>query len=357
MTTLRDRMKEDYARAKAAKLGVKHEPVTSIEEPAPVTLFPIDAGFVYSHDLIGMDQTEYYKMAGDPFPVRVYEEDHFDPEVRAYIPHPKEEYFYRKEFFDFLLMVEMGLKGALVGEASTGKDEMVKQVAALKRQPYRRITGDRRMTSDMIVGRRTMENGNILWEPGELQLACTYGCMVAIAEPWAMPPDTMFAMQSMMERDGYLSIVEHPDPSMRMLKVNADTKIILTTNTRGFGDDNDKFAATGVMDASFLNRLEYMQTVPHLLPEVEAKVISNMGVDEDIANNMVRLGNMIRQGWRTGTIEASWGLRNLMPWAEVYLKVRSISRAFKLTYWGKLNDNEKGIVTRLWNDCAFKETL
>ena len=360
MTTARDsaikeRMREEVLKQRKRVFG-EPEPIGVVEEEVkPLKLDPLPDGYEWLHIMTGMP----IPRGKPPFKVRKFKVEDWPLHLQAYIPKVDPDYAYRDEFYNFVIPFEMGMVGALVGESGTGKDAMVKQLCALKQQPYRRITGDRRMTSDMLIGRRTMENGNILWEPGELQMVVENGMCVVIAEPWAMPPDTSFAMQSMNERGGYLSMVEHPDPAKRMLPLHPLTRVVFTTNTRGYGDDNDKFAATGVMDASFLNRLEYMQEIPHLDPYVEAKLILvTVNNDERLAMKMVRLGNLLRNGWREGTIQASWSLRNLRPWAEVYQQIGNITEAFRMTFYGKLcTDDERGLVRRLWTDVDFGESL
>lgn len=347
---LKQKMYEEFMKKRKDALGVEPEPtVTTVTDP--VALPDLAPNHIWLHDMIGLPTTR-------PVQIKIYDPEDWDISVRHYIPEPITGYKYRKEFADFATVVELGFVGAIVGEPGTGKDAMALQLAALKRMPYRRIMGDRSKTQDTIIGRRTMIDGNILWESGELESVARHGGMTVLSEPFAFQADVLYAIQPMIERNGFLSMVEHPDPDQRMLKVNPNTRIVLTTNTRGYGDDQDKYSATGVMDASTLNRLEYMQVLPHLDPMIEADLIKDLVKDDTVTMSMVRFGNLMRQAWRVGEVEATWSLRNLTPWAELIQYGFNVRDAFRLTYYGKLSqDKEREAVSRCWNDCGFSINL
>lgn len=288
-----------------------------------------------------------------------YNPEDWPEEVRGFIPSKNPNFVYTEAYRRFHMAVDVGLKVALVGPPGTGKDETVKQYCALMQIPYRRLTGMRNVTPDMVIGRKTMENGTICWESGEAEIICRHGGVLVLSEPAAFPPDTFFAFQSALETNGYLSIMDHPDPSSRMLPINPKTNIVLTSNVRGYGDDVDKYAATNVMDASTLNRIESMQFVPPMKidEEVSALLLNVPEIHKDVARKMVQLGNLIRAGWDKGEIEPSWSMRNLVAWGKMSRYVSSISLGFKDTFYDKMSDKEKETVRKLWRDVGFSEGL
>jgi hypothetical protein len=153
--------------------------------------------------------------------------------------------------------------------------------------------------------------------------------------------------------------MDHPDASSRMLPINPRTNIVLTSNVRGYGDDVDKYAATNVMDASTLNRIESMQYVSPMLPgeEVTALIGYVPSIKASLAAKMIALGNLIRSGWNKGEIEPSWSMRNLVAWGKMAEYTGSISQGFKDTFYDKMSDKEKETVRKLWRDVSFTEVL
>lgn len=280
-------------------------------------------------------------------------------EVRPFIPKKNPHFVYTESYKRFHIAMELGLKVALVGPPGTGKDETAKQYAALMGIPYRRLTGMRNVTPDMVIGRKTMDNGTITWEPGEAEIICRHGGLLVLSEPAAFPADTFFAFQSALETNGYLSIMDHPDVTSRMLPINPKTNIVLTSNVRGYGDDVDKYAATNVMDSSTLNRIESMQYIGPMSIDDEVKALSRYipSIPKPIGKKMVQLGNLIRSAWNKGEIEASWSMRNLVAWGKVAVYTGNTAQGFKDTFFDKMSDKEKQAVVKFWRDVSFPESL
>jgi len=113
------------------------------------------------------------------------------------------------------------------------------------------------------------------------------------------------------------------------------------------------------MDASTLNRIESMQVVPPMKPELEVDALSRYvpGIDISIMNKMVALGNLIRAGWSKGEIDPSWSMRNLIAWGKMLAMHGSVTQGFKDTFYDKLSDIQKTAVARFFHDVGFKESL
>jgi MoxR-like ATPase len=288
-----------------------------------------------------------------------YKPEDWAEEVRGYIPERNPHFVYNDSYKRFATAMELGLRTMLVGPPGTGKDETPKQYCADFNIPYVRITGMRNVTPDMIVGHFSMEDGSMEWIPGDAEIVCRYGGMFVTSEPAAMPSDTQFCVQSAYEQPGFLTIMDHPDPMSRRLKLHPRTFIVLTSNVRGFGDDIDKYAATNVMDASTLNRIESVQYVPPMPAAQEVEALSRYvpGIDISIMQKMVQFGNLIRAGWNKNEIEPSWSMRNLIAWGKMLAMHSSVVAGFKDTFYDKLSDKEKETVGKLWRDVGFKEAL
>lgn len=323
-------------------------PKPDIEEQTPDDTLP------FLGDIIGSKAKIFEVRVTPPYKVEDWPE-----EVRGFIPKKNPYYVYTESYKRFHCAIDLGLKVALVGPPGTGKDEMAKQYCAIMNVPYQRITGMRNVTPDMVIGHYIMEDSSMKWLPLVAELMARHGGMLVLSEPAAFPPDTFFAFQSALEDNGYLSIMEHPDPNSRMLPINPKTSIVLTSNVRGYGDDVDKYSATNVMDASTLNRIESMQYVPPMEKEEEVRALTKYipGINSDTCKKMVQLGNLIRTGWNKGEIEASWSMRNLVAWGKMSKFTGSIAQGFRDTFYDKMSDKEKETVRKLWRDVSFSEGL
>ena len=347
---LRQKMLEEIL---AKKGGGKPVPPSPPKEPEPVIVLPeVDiSGKIKLGSVVG---NSWDIMVSPPHDVSSWDES-----VRKYIPEKNEHYVYSNAYKRFATAMELGLKTMLVGMPGTGKDETAKQWCADFNVPYFRIMGMRNVTPDVVVGHHSIVDGTMIWVAGDADLPCRFGGMLVISEPAGMPPDTLFCLQSALESPGYLAIMDHPDQEQRRLYIDPRTRIVLTSNVRGYGDDTDKYAATTVMDASTLNRIESMQVVPPMPPEQEVEALSRYvpGIDVGIMQKMVSLGNLIRAGWNKGEIDPSWSMRNLIAWGKMLALHGSIGTGFKDTFYDKLSDIQKVAVARFFHDVGFKETL
>ena len=261
---LRQKMLEEIL---AKKGGGKPAPPPPPKEEPVIVLPEVDiSGKVKLGSVVG---NSWDIMVSPPYAISSWDES-----VRKYIPVRNEHYVYSDAYKRFAIAMELGLKTMLVGMPGTGKDETAKQWCADFQVPYFRIMGMRNVTPDVVVGHHTIVDGTMTWIAGDADAPCRFGGMLVISEPAGMPPDTLFCLQSALESPGYLAIMDHPDQEQRRLYIDPRTRIVLTSNVRGYGDDTDKYAATSVMDASTLNRIESMQVVPPMKPELEVDALS-----------------------------------------------------------------------------------
>ena len=351
---LRNKMIEEILGKKAGKPVPDPTPETPPELEPTITKADVDDSLPTLGEIIGSKAAAWDIRVRNP-----YSPGDWPDEVRPFIPKKNPHFVYTESYKRFHIAMELGLKVALVGPPGTGKDETALQYAAVMNMPYQRLTGMRNVTPDMVIGHYTMENGTMKWIPLVAELMCRHGGMLVLSEPAAFPADTFFAFQSALETNGYLSIMDHPEATSRMLPINPNTKIVLTSNVRGYGDDVDKYAATNVMDSSTLNRIESMQYIGPMSVDDEVKALSRYipSIPKPIGKKMVQLGNLIRSAWNKGEIEASWSMRNLVAWGKVAVYTGNTAQGFKDTFFDKMSDKEKQAVVKFWRDVDFKESL
>jgi cobaltochelatase CobS len=352
---LREEMINEFRRAAGGSEKKKPAPEEKKEEEVKV--------FAETEEEDSGIRVPYAKLAGDSSgpdwcKVKQYHVDDWNEEVRSFIPEPYPEYIYREEDYIFTELVEKGELICLVGPPATGKDYMARQYAAHTRKPYMRVMGMRNVTPDMLLGKFVLEDASMKWVPGSVELMVRHGGVLVISEFAALPTDTAFAFQSLMERGGFLTLMEHPDPSQRMLKPHPAFRLVITSNVRGTGDNTDLYSATNVMDQSTLNRIESMLDIPYLSPEREAEMlVQHTGIEINTARKMVKLGGLIRTACKNGEFENSWSPRNLLAWGRISNMFKSVEKGFKYSYWGKLSEVERSTVKNYWHTVGFAKEL
>ena len=281
----------------------------------------------------------------------------WDESVISNIPTPLKGFVYTDQVYYMFLGIKNKYNVFAVGGAGTGKDTAAKQYAALAGIPYWRITGMAGTTPDMILGRKSLNEKGTDWEPGDAEIWARNGGLMVLSEPAAMPPDSMFAFQPALEEDGHLNLMDHPDPNERMLKVHEDAVCVLTSNVRGTGDNVHKHGATMNMDDSTRNRMEWWVQFNYWSVEKEVAHMLELfpKLHEELAKKIVQLGNLLRSAYDNDVIKTGWSMRNIKPFCQTTLQLKNPAEAFKATFFDSLDDEEKSVVRKHWQDVDFRE--
>ncbi len=257
-----------------------------------------------------------------------------------------------------LLALEHNKPMLAFGEPGTGKTLFAEVVAAMTNRPYKRISGMEGLEVADVVGNNGVvsdEKGmSTVWEDGDIAHAVRNGYLLADDEPFKNNAGINMAKMWLYEtRDPKLKLVGNHGE--REITPHETFRIIMCDNVRGTGDNADMMAATNLQDAAFLNRIVYKIHTPYLKSEEETSMLVNKfpEMKKPFAAKMVRLGNAIRDAYKSGTVELPWTVRQLEEWAEATVYFRDPVRAFDLCYYSGLNDEEKGVVNRLWTDVGF----
>lgn len=287
-----------------------------------------------------------------------FKPEYWEAAVQGNLIEPNDTYVYTDRDFYLFTGLDVGLNVFVHGPAGAGKDEGCRQYAALAGMPFWRTTGMEGVVPDMVIGRKSLIDGNTGWEDGDAAIHTRYGGLHVISEPAAMPPATMFAFQPVLEHGGHLNLMDHPDPTQRMLHRHQYALFALTSNVRGVGDNIDKYAATGVMDSSTKNRMDMELGYEYLKPEQEISMLMKKfdGITEELAGKVVKMGNLLRQAWNKGEIEAEWSPRSMFALVNMALIYKNPGHAFKATFLDKMSDDERQAVKVMWRD-VFDENI
>ena len=344
----RERLLKDFITGQKAE---RKEEIPPISEPT-ITTVETEGDTTWGK-LTGVSVSKFSE-----FKTTVYDDESWPESVRQYIPEPMPIFGYDDVFFRMAMSLDYKLNTFLWGPSGSGKDLAAKQYCALKRIPYRRVTGKEGTTPDMVIGCTLLNDKGTYFSPGDAYEICRDGGLLVLSEPAAMSR-TMFALQSALEKDGHLSVTDHPDPESRMLPVNDRTLFVATSNVRGVGDNRSKYSSTSLLDSSLVNRFEATIYKPYMSSNIEFDIIKAHypSLDDKIIDKSLLFANMIREAIDKRQIKADWSLRTIMPWLKMSMIYGDLAEGLRTTYFDKLDDAEKGAVQGFWKAVGFSDNL
>jgi cobaltochelatase CobS len=240
-----------------------------------------------------------------------------NPDVPELDPH----YVFRPELVsDVLYCLLHNQKGYLSGHTGTGKTTLLEQICAKLGYPFKRINFDSEITRQDLVGREVLmsESGSTKSKfiDGIIPQAVRTPTVLCLDEIDFVRPDVAYVLQRALENKGF-TILEDGD---RFIEPHPLFRIFATANTKGQGDETGSYQGARHQSLAFLDRFNVFTSVPYLRPidERDLLVSSATGLDQKLAEQMVKFANEIRDAFKNGTIYMTTSIRGLMTCAKMY---------------------------------------
>lgn len=231
------------------------------------------------------------------------------------------------------------------GPPGTGKTSAGHQLCAWIRQPYARFNGKDGIEPATILGYPWATKEGMVWKDGILTQAVQDGYYMAIDEIFKLGPGIQMAMQSLYEENGYLMLDEKPGSiEEKRAMPRKEFRILGTDNTKGTGDDLDKYAAGQMQDTSSLDRFGITVEVGYLKPAVELEILKKMfpTLDEKNLTKMVAFANLVRTAFvKNSDLSLTMSMRGLSVTGKMMGHGLKLSAALQLAYINKLGDDSE----------------
>ncbi len=257
--------------------------------------------------------------------------------------------------------IMFGHNGLVVGEPGTGKTTDTHQICARIKMPYYRVNGMEGMKPSDLFGHVHLSSSATVWVDGPIMRAVRCGGLLAIDEPFKMPPGTLMGMQWLAEpaRLGRsVMLYGHPDPAEVKVQAHKEMRMVLCDNSRGTGDNMDVYAATNVQDTSFINRMQYRIRKTYMDKETEMRAITHKypWITEVCAERMVKFATLMRKAWRMSAVEMPFTFRELETWAEIIAENNgNVVEALHNAYGNLLETgDETEVYARAIDDVSFR---
>lgn len=294
--------------------------------------------------------------------VEVFEDSDWPEDDRASIPAPFFMWVQHNVFYPFVLAITNNDPLILLtGPTGSGKTILSRYYASVVRQPLTEVNGMDGITPFDWIGSPGTEGNEIVWKDALLAHGYARGHILAIQEPFKVSAGVLMCLMPAAEKGGSMFLYGHPDVSKQRLFPHAKTRLVMADNVRGVGDNVSQYSATNIQDGALLNRATTTIYTPYLEPKEEKALLVKMypnTINEQAADMLVRLGNLVRGAWDKGEVDKSWSLRTYMAWMEKYNECGSLTLAFRMaTGFDSMSDDERGVLAQFWKDVGFEEKL
>lgn len=243
------------------------------------------------------------------------------------------------------------------GFHGTGKSTHIEQVAARLNWPCLRVNLDSHIGRSELVGRDAivLEDGKQVtqFKEGILPWALTHPVALVFDEYDAGRPDVMFVIQRVLEAQGKLTLLDQN----RVISPHPSFRLFSTTNTIGLGDSTGLYHGTQPINQGQMDRWNLVATLNYLPEEDEIKVVLSKvpelskGKEREQLRSMIAMATLTRQGMIAGDISTVMSPRTVITWAENAQALGNRDLAFKLTFFNKCDEGERGIIAEYYQRC------
>jgi len=187
----------------------------------------------------------------------------------------------------------------MVGPTGCGKSSLAVNVLARLKRKAEIFSCHGETSSDGLIGKPWVvvdpatNEGITKVAYGSALRAYKYGKILLLEEVDMAMAGVLASIQRILEvqSDFYICDIGEEE----IIPKNKLFSVIATANTIGTGEDDFMYAGTNALNLSFINRFSVRYIMDYLTPEKEKKVLVNKtGIDEDIAEKMIRVANDVR---------------------------------------------------------------
>lgn len=248
-----------------------------------------------------------------------------------------------------LLGLEFKDRILLTGETGTGKTSLIEQICARLNYNVVKINFDGAITRQDLIGEWVIKGKDMTFQYGILVHAFKMPGTVIILDEWdTISGECAFVLQRPLQKDdGNLLIMENGG---ELVPLHPDNAIVATANTCGQGDDTGLYShGTKVQNYSQLNRFGLTIKMKYLEPEKEQEML-RLRFPELKPNEcraLVKAITAVREGYMNGEISAPLSPRDLINWADKYIRLGDPLRAAKFCFLNRMPDEDHMTVKEL----------
>ena len=185
--------------------------------------------------------------------------------------------------------IETNTPVLLMGETGTGKTTLVRSLAKKKRKKLVRINLNGQTGREELLGKYTLNEGNLIWQDGLLLDALKSGHWILLDEINAALPEVLLILQALLEvQNGKLGKITLVEKDGEEIVPQKSSRIFATCNPT-------EYAGTKEFNSATLSRF-IVVAVRHLSQADESKLIQEKhGLSATDANRLVEIASKARK--------------------------------------------------------------
>ena len=290
--------------------------------------FGIDLGFEQDGNTKGAD--------GKPIP-REREVTGFT-EPTPWTPEIDPAYVFPAEETKALLLgLEVRDRILLTGDTGTGKTSLLEQVAARLNYGVVKLNFDGAVTRSDLIGEWVVKGKEMTFQYGILPKSFQMPGTIIILDEWdTISSECAFVLQRPLQKDdGKILIME---TGGELIPLHEDNVIAATANTIGLGDEGGLYRGTNIQNYSQLNRFGMTIKMSYLPREQEIEMLQKRMPDlsQVECETMVQSISQVREAYTNGQISVPLSPRDLINWADKYLRMGDLIRAAKYCFLNRM---------------------
>lgn len=259
---------------------------------------------------------------------------------------PVEDYVApKKEIEQASFCLSAGLKVLTVGPTGCGKTLMWEYISNKLGRPHVRIEHNAFFSDEKVFGQTHInidEDGKTSTDfvEGILPRAMRLPSIVNLDEASRNTSHANILYQRYLDRME-LSLTEVKGGS-GVLKAHPHHIVVSTDNTKGNGDDLDKYNASNVQDQAFTNRWDIVIESDYMSVSAERHMISKLSPDmnQDEVAKLANFSSQMHAGFKEGNISTSFSPRNLSAVARMWNSGMDVKDALRLNYVSRCCQDE-----------------
>tara|TARA_Y100000590_G_scaffold408927_1_gene500550 strand:- start:1161 stop:2045 length:885 start_codon:yes stop_codon:yes gene_type:complete len=234
--------------------------------------------------------------------------------------------------------VSKGLPVILIGETGVGKTLLVRHLAQMTNNGFRRVNLNGMTTVDEFVGKLMINEKGTYWVNGILIDAMESGDWLLIDEINACLPEIAFCLHSLLDDDKMIVLTEYDG---RIIKPHPNFRVFASMNP----NEDRRYAGTKALNEALLDRFPVSIRMGYLPYEIEVDVVMNQSgnMDKQLVGKMVNVANDVREAIENEKIFCTFSTRRLIDWARMSESFSASESAIS-TIYGKINEFDAKVI-------------
>ena len=266
-----------------------------------------------------------YKIGRSEIKLNENRDNHYIPKSQFYLP-------VGDDLEKTAWAVSKDLPVILIGETGVGKTLLVRHLAQMTNNGFRRVNLNGMTTVDEFVGKLMINEKGTYWVNGILIDAMESGDWLLIDEINACLPEIAFCLHSLLDDDKMIVLTEYDG---RIIKPHPNFRVFASMNP----NEDRRYAGTKALNEALLDRFPVSIKMDYLPYEIEIDVVMNQSgnMDKKLIEKMVKVANDVREAIKNEKIFCTFSTRRLIDWARMSASFSPSESAIS-TIYGKINE-------------------